>query len=157
LTEISQDKFCAIFTYQFGSRVHPLMNQILSQLSFTYSRRTGRFKTVLWNGQEFCNFKPDVGLFALGQAGASFLIEKLPPPSLRVIVQEEIGLYISEGRNVFAKHVVEIDPVLLPEDEVIIVDTQDHLLGVGRLLLPPIDVKRFKWGVAVKTRKGFKQ
>ncbi len=83
-------------------------------------------------------------------------MENLPPPALRVVIQDDVGTFISEGRNVFAKHVVDIDPSLLPEDEVIIVDTQDHLLAVGRLLLPPIEVKKFNWGVAVKTRKGFK-
>lgn len=132
------------------------MNGIMDQLKFTYSRRTGRFKTILWQGQDLCNFKPDIGLFALSYGGAKYLVEKLPSPALRVIVQDDVGTFISEGRNVFAKHVADIDPSLLPEDEVIIVDTHDHLLAVGRLLLPPIEVKKFNWGVAVKTRKGFK-
>ncbi len=132
------------------------MKIILDQLKFTYSRRTGRFKSILWQGQDFCNFKPDIGLFALGYGGAKYLIEKLPRPALRVVIQDDVGTFISEGRNIFAKHVVDIDPSLLPEDEVIAVNTQDHLLGVGRLILPPIEVKKFNWGVAVKTRKGFK-
>ncbi len=150
------EKFLAIFCYQFGPHVRPFLETIVDQLKFTYSKRTGRFKTILWQGQDFCNFKPDIGLFALGYSGAKYLIEKIRPPCLRVVVQEDVGAFITEGRNVFAKHVVDIDPALLPEDEVIIVDTRDHLLAVGRLLLPPIDVKKFNWGVAVKTRKGFK-
>jgi predicted RNA-binding protein (TIGR00451 family) len=150
------EKFLAIFCYQFGPHVRSFLESIVDQLKFTYSKRTGRFKTILWQGQDFCNFKPDIGLFALGYGGAKYLIEKVRPPSLRVVVQEDVGAFISEGRNVFAKHVVDLDPVLLPEDEVIIVDTRDHLLGVGRLILPPIEVKKFNWGVAVRTRKGFK-
>ncbi len=132
------------------------MKEIANQLTFTYSRRTGRFKSILWQGQDFCNFKPDIGLFALGYGGAKYLLEKLPPPAHRVVIQDDVAPFISEGRNVFAKHVVDIDPALLPDDEVIVVDTQDHLLAIGRLLLPPIEVKKFKWGVAVKSRKGFK-
>jgi len=153
--EIPREKFLAIFIYQFGPRAGTCIKAILSQLNFTYSRRTGRFKSVIWKGQDFCNFKPDIGLFALGSIGAKFLLENLPAPSLRIIVQDDVGDYIVEGRNVFAKHVIDIDPALLPEDEVIIVDTHDRLLGVGRLLLPPVEVKKFNWGVAVKTRKGF--
>ncbi len=150
------EKFLAIFCYQFGPRVRSILKQILDELKFTFSRRTGRFKTILWNGQDFCNFKPDLGLFALGYSGAKYLLEKFPPPTFRIVIQDDVGGFISEGRNVFAKHVVDIDLDLLPEDEVIIVDTKDRLLALGRLVLPPIEVKKFNWGVAVKTRKGFK-
>ncbi|OLS13219.1 MAG: PUA domain containing protein [Promethearchaeota archaeon CR_4] len=152
--EIAGEKFLSIFIYQFGPRVGKFMETILNQLKFTFSRRTGRFKSVTWKGMDFCNFKPDIGMFALGSVGAKFLLENLFPPALRVIVQDDVGDYIAHGRNVFAKHVVGIDTSLLPEDEVIIVDTHDRLLGLGRLLLPAIEVKKFNWGVAVKTRKG---
>ncbi len=150
------EKFLSIFCYQFGPHVRPFIQDVVDQFQFTYSRRTGRFKTVLWQGQDFCNFKPDIGLFALGYSGAKYLLEKLPPPAHRVIIQDDVAAFISEGRNVFAKHVVDIDPDLRPDDEVIVVDSHDHLLAIGRLLLPPIEVKKFKWGVAVKSRKGFK-
>ena len=151
----SQEKFLAIFCYQFGARVRPMIDNILNELEFTYSRRTGRFKNILWKGKDFCNFKPDIGLFTLAYFGAKFLLENFSPPAYRAIVQNDVSEFIMEGRNVFAKHIVDIDLNLLPFDEVIIVNTQDNLLALGRVLLPPIEVKKFNWGVAVKTRKGF--
>ena len=62
------------------------------------------------------------------------------------------GKVKSTDWNAFAKHVVDADPALVPEDEAILVDTRDRLLAVGRMALPAADVKAFSRGIAVKTR-----
>ncbi|HMF33314.1 MAG TPA: PUA domain-containing protein [Candidatus Lokiarchaeia archaeon] len=153
--ESAREKFASIFLYQFGERVRPIIDRVVSELEFTYSRRTGRMKSILWKGEEYCYFRPDVGLFTLGRVAAQVILDMLPPPNLRAILQDDVGEFIAQGRNAFAKHVVDVDPSLVPEDEIILVDTQDRLLGVGRLVLPASEVKAFSRGVAVKTRKGF--
>ncbi len=61
---------------------------------------------------------------------------------------------MAEGRNVFAKHVVEADKELRPQDEVIVVDEEDNLVAVGKAVLSGEEMKVFKHGVAVKVRKG---
>jgi predicted RNA-binding protein (TIGR00451 family) len=75
-------------------------------------------------------------------------------PNLRVIVLNEISEFIMKGRNVFCKHVVDVDENLRPLDEVIVVNQKDELLGIGKLKIPVPYVKSFKRGIAVNIRKG---
>jgi predicted RNA-binding protein (TIGR00451 family) len=82
------------------------------------------------------------------------IIENISTPRLRIIVLNEISEFIKKGRNVFCKHVVDIDENLRPLDEVIVVNQNDELLAIGRLKLPISYVKSFSSGVAVNVRKG---
>ena len=73
---------------------------------------------------------------------------------MRIIVLTEISEFIKKGRNVFCKHVVEVDNNLRPLDEVIVVNQKDELLAIGRLKLPVDFITSFKTGLAVLVRKG---
>ena len=66
----------------------------------------------------------------------------------------DISEFIKKGRNVFCKHVVEVDTNLRPLDEVIVVNQEDELLAIGRLKLPVDFITSFKTGIAVMVRKG---
>ena len=57
----------------------------------------------------------------------------------------------------FAKHVVKVDPEILPEDEVIVVSEEDELLAVGKAKLSAEYMLAFQRGIAVKTRHGIKK
>ena len=106
------------------------------------------------NDDLFLNYRPNIGLFTLSLNAARRIKEKTTPPKLRVIVLDEISEYIREGRNVFNKHVIDIDKNLRPFDEVIVVNQLDELLGIGRLKLPVPYVRSFNNGIAVIVRKG---
>jgi predicted RNA-binding protein (TIGR00451 family) len=82
------------------------------------------------------------------------IIYKIPAPKLRAIVLTEVSEYIKKGRNVFCKHVVDIDDDLRPLDEVIVVNQEDELLAIGRLKIPVPYVRAFNSGMAVNVRKG---
>ena len=75
-------------------------------------------------------------------------------PRLRVVVQSDVGEFIRQGRNVFAKHVRKADTEIRPESEVLIVNEEDELLGVGKAVLTGREMTAFKTGAAVKTRHG---
>ena len=62
--------------------------------------------------------------------------------------------FVEKGGNVFAKHVVDVDPELRPEEEVLVVGRRDRLLAVGRSFFNAEEMKSFKIGVAVKVRHG---
>ena len=79
---------------------------------------------------------------------------QFPSPELRVIVQDDAAEFISEGKNVFAKFVIEMDPGLRPMDETIVVDSEDRLLGIGQVVLIREEAKAFQRGIAVKVRDG---
>ncbi|HUV84740.1 MAG TPA: PUA domain-containing protein, partial [Methanosarcinales archaeon] len=75
-------------------------------------------------------------------------------PKLRVIVQSDVSEAIQKGGNVFAKHVVDCDPSIVPYSEVIVVNEADALLAIGKALLMRDEMLHFKKGIAVKIRKG---
>ncbi|MEM3606959.1 MAG: PUA domain-containing protein, partial [Candidatus Bathyarchaeia archaeon] len=66
----------------------------------------------------------------------------------------EAAKHVAEGKNVFAKHIIEVDDALRPQDEVIVVDENDNLVAVGKAVLSGEEMKSFKHGVAIKVRRG---
>ncbi len=67
---------------------------------------------------------------------------------------DDVSEFISQGRNVFAKHVVDAGEAIRHGDEVIILDSHRMVLAVGRALLNREEMLAFGVGVAVKTRRG---
>ena len=72
---------------------------------------------------------------------------------MRVVVGDEAEPFIKEGRNVFAKFVVDACREIRPYDEVLIVSKEDELLAVGQCLMNRDEMLDFERGVAVKTRE----
>ena len=144
----------AIADYQFGSVISDVLFEEGTISNIEYSKNTGRIKHVYVNDDLYLNYRPNIGLFTLSLKAARRILEKIDPPRLRVIVLNEISDFIKEGRNVFNKHVIDIDNSLRPLDEVIVVNQFDELLGIGRLKLPVPYVRSFNNGIAVIVRKG---
>ncbi len=71
-----------------------------------------------------------------------------------VKVQDDVSDFIAEGRSVFAKHVVDCDEEIRPEEEVVVIDGYDEVLAVGRAVLTGKEMKAFERGVAVRIRCG---
>ncbi len=69
-------------------------------------------------------------------------------------MSEEAAEFVSQGKNVFAKHVLGAGEKIRPGDEVIIISEKAGVIGVGKALLLSEEMKAFKIGVAVKTRRG---
>ena len=97
------------------------------------------------------------GLFTLKIEGGKCLHQLFESPSLRVVIEDEAIPFVKDGKDVFAKFVVDCDPNIRPWDETIIVDKKDRLLAVGRSLLNREEMLSFKTGLAVKTREGIPQ
>ena len=58
------------------------------------------------------------------------------------------------GKSVFAKHVLDADTAISPQDEVIVLDKGGNLLAVGKAILTGNEMKLFKKGLAVRVRRG---
>ena len=82
---------------------------------------------------------------------------KVNHPELRVVVMKEVGKFIAEGKNVFAKHVVDVDPEIRANDEVLVVDEDDNLLATGKAVLCAKEMLEFKKGVAVSVRQSIRR
>lgn len=94
------------------------------------------------------------GRFRLGVEGARRIATELAPPTARVRVGEESVPFVRDGKNAFAKFVREADPAVRPGDDVVVVDADDAVLGVGRAELPAGWMADFHSGMAVKVRHG---
>ncbi|MBY8991082.1 MAG: pseudouridine synthase [Candidatus Lokiarchaeota archaeon] len=144
----------AISDYQFGKPVTDVLFENMQNIHLERSRSTDKIRYIFHNDNLMLTLRPNNGFFTLSLYSANIIIQNCVSPKMRVIVLNEISEFIERGRNVFCKHVVDLDEDLRPFDEVIVVNQNDKLLAIGKLKLPVSYVKSFTSGVAVNVRKG---
>jgi 7-cyano-7-deazaguanine tRNA-ribosyltransferase len=71
-----------------------------------------------------------------------------------VKVNGDAEQFVSKGRSAFAKHVVDADEELKPQDEVAVINVAGEVLAVGRAQLSGKEMKEFSRGIAVRVRRG---
>ena len=118
------------------------------------SKNTGKLRHFRLDGALLASLRASDSLFALTIHGAMRLMEGAPGFGYCVEVMDDVSGVISQGRNVFAKHVVTAGDNIRPGDEVVIVNSKKEVLAVGRALLNAEEMLAFGTGVAVKTRRG---
>lgn len=118
------------------------------------SRRTGRIRHIYLKDRLLATLRPTDGMFSLTVEGARRLFERVKPRRLWVRVKEDAEPFVAEGKSVFAKHVVNADIEIRPQEEVIVTGKDDRILAVGKAVLTGSEMKAFKHGVAVKVRRG---
>ena len=106
------------------------------------------------NGIRLATLRPTDGLLSISIFAARFLAENKVCRNCFVRVRQDISAFVSEGRDVFAKHIISADEAIHAKDEVIVIDEKDCVLAVGRALLSSQEMLAFKTGVAVKVRHG---
>jgi len=147
-------KVKAICDYQFGQAITDILFDDESEIQFFFSRNTGKIKHIYQDNNLMLNLRPTNGFFTLSLFSAGKIIDNTPSPSLRAVVMSEVSEFIRKGRNVFCKHVVDIDIALRPNDEVIVVNQNNDLLAIGKLVIPVPYIRSFQSGIALKIRKG---
>lgn len=151
---ITLRKIKAISDYQFGPSITDVLFDNNNNIHIEFSKNTGRMRHIYYQQNLLLNFRPTNGFFTLSLFSAKKIIKSVPKPILRVIVQNEISEFIKKGRNVFCKHIIDIDDNLRALDEVIVVNQKDELLAIGKLVFPVPYLRSFKRGIAVKVRRG---
>lgn len=117
-------------------------------------KSTGRIRQVWLDGRPLCAIRASDGFIVLNRKGAELVHAALKPPRLRVTVSDDAAPFVSQGKSVFAKHIVAADPEIRPTEEVLVVDQRDHLLASGKALLSGEEMLAFKVGKAVEVRRG---
>jgi predicted RNA-binding protein (TIGR00451 family) len=137
--------------YLFGRGV----GRVLPKEGFRlyYSRRSGRVKSISYNGKLFATVKPN-GAMALSIAGATILSKSPIFKENCVQVSDEVATFVRGGRSVFCKFVKSAGRNIYPKSEVAIVDEKGKVIGVGMAVLNGAHMRLFKTGVAVKVRAG---
>jgi predicted RNA-binding protein (TIGR00451 family) len=144
-------KIRAIADYQLGQGAGEAL--FPDTVDLAYSRRTGRIRHIYLNGTLLATLRPTDGLFSLTVDGARRLLQATPA-RLWVQVQDDVADFIVQGRSVFAKHVVDCDEAIRPEEEVVVIDSHRAVLAVGRAVLTGKEMKAFQRGVAARVRHG---
>ena len=145
-------KVRSIADYQFESCVGSIL--FPDEVQFSHSKKTGKIRHIYYEGKLLATLRPRDGLFSLTITGADRLKSIVSPLRFRVIVEKGIEDYIKKGRDVFARHVVMADREIRPGNEVIVTDSDDRVLAVGKAFLSGQEMLAFKRGVAVKNRQG---
>ncbi len=113
------------------------------------SRRTGRLRALRWDGRKAFTIGND-GVPRPTWLGAQLLHRTLRYPAKRIIVQPDAEDFVAQGRSLFSRFVAGGDSSLVPGASALLIDADDHLLAVGRLLLAPPEMGRMPRGVAVR-------
>ena len=155
--EFSKSKLAMSLDYVFGKNTCKALNY--SDLTFQYSRRTGRLKYVLENESVLFSLRPN-GSIAPSRLGFSKLLSKTKlaklhnRPRWSVTVMDGVSPIVSQGNTVFCKHVVHCSDLLRAGEDVVILNEKGEVLAVGRSTLAGPTIKQFKRGAAVKVREG---
>ncbi len=147
-------KLRAIADYQFGKGVGAKL--FSEDIQVQYSPRTGRIRFINLNGERLATLRPTDGLLSLSIKAAKLMSENTSFAKCFVTIQNEVSKFIAKGGDVFAVHVVKVDPDIRAKDEVIVKDESGNVLAVGRTQLSSAEIVAFKTGVAVKVRHGIK-
>ena len=145
-------KIRSIADYQFGRGAG---NSFFpNEVKIAYSKSTGKIRHIYLGGELLATLRPTTGLFILTIAGAKRMVHEVKPLRLWVRIQDDVEPFVAKGRNTFAKHVVDADLEIRPQEEVIVVNGKNEVLAVGRALLSGKEMKAFSRGVAVRVRRG---
>ena len=153
--ENQKEKVRAIADYQFGKGVGTKL--FPKNIEIQLSPRTGRIRYINLNDERLATLRPTDGLLSLSITAAKSMAQNIPEAKCFVTVKNDVSQYIAKGGDVFAVHVVKVDPEVGAKDEIIAVDENNKVLAVGRALLSSSEMTAFKTGVAVKVRHGTKQ
>ena len=139
-----------IADYQFGRGA----GEVLFLDDTAYSLSKTRRLRYLYSGKErIATVRASDNLLTLSMLGARRLHALFQRPHLRVVASDDAAPFVAKGGNLFAKHVVSVDPEIRAGEEVLVVDSQDRLLATGTSVLAPEEMLQIKRGLAVSARK----
>lgn len=152
MTNEDLQKIRSVADYQFGKGVGTKF--FPDTIRIVYSRNTGKIRHIHLGKDMLATLRPTTGLFILTIAGAQRMVQEVNPLRLWVKLEDYAEPFVAKGRSAFAKHVIDADPEIRPNEEVIVVSQKNEVLAVGRAVLTGTEMKSFNKGVAVRVRRG---
>jgi len=136
----------ALLEWQYPGHTLPLGEGGLRGIR---SRRTGRLREFAYEKQPAFRLGND-GLPRPTWIGAEMLHRAIQRPRLRVVVKDDAVPFVRVGRSLFSRFAGEADPEIVPGASVLLVDSSDRLLAVGRAELAAHEMGRLLRGTAVE-------
>lgn len=123
-------------------------------IEITFSRKTGRIRTVSHKGKLLCTLRIDGGL-AISSYFAQILLKSKKFRENCVEVNSDAAPFVDDGKSVFSKHVVWCGKnVRISADTPVIF--KDKVIAVGKAVLSYEMISDFNRGVAIKVRDSLK-
>lgn len=126
-----------------------------NEISFLYSRKTGRIKSFGVNNELVGTLRSDGGI-ALTILGASIFMQSNDFKQNCIIPIHDATPFVSEGRSLFCKHVEWFGSNINIGSEVVVIDKNDDVLAVGKSVVSQSQLRGRIGDVAVKVREGIK-
>ena len=123
-------------------------------IEMTFSRKTGRIRTVSHEGNLLCTLRIDGGL-AISPYFAQLLLKNKKFKENCLEVNSNAAPFVEEGRSVFCKHVVWCGKnIRITSDTPVLFN--DKVIAVGKAVLSSEMISDFYRGMAVKVRDSLK-
>jgi len=123
-------------------------------IEMTFSRKTGRIRTVSHEGKLLCTLRIDGGL-AISPYFAQILLKNKTFQENCVEINQDAAPFVMEGKSVFCKHVVWCgNKVRISADTPVLF--KDRVIAVGKAVLSHEMISDFNRGVAIKVRDSLK-
>ncbi len=135
----------------FGSGVS---RHIPRDINMTFSKKTGRLRTVAHQDMLLCTLRVDGGL-AITVYCAQLLLKSKRFKENCIEINSDAAPFVERGRSVFCKHVLWCGKNIHISDDVPVL-FGDRVIAVGRAVLSSEMISDFKRGVAVKVRDSLK-
>lgn len=145
-------KIQSVADYQFGRNAGTKL--FPDTVRIVYSKNTGKIRHIHLKGELLATLRPTTGMFILTVAGAKRLVREVNPQQCWVKVDDDAEPFVKKGRSAFAKHVIDADPEIRPNEEVVVMNKEKSVLAVGRAMLSGEEMKHFSRGMAVRVRRG---
>ncbi|HTW56135.1 MAG TPA: tRNA guanosine(15) transglycosylase TgtA [Thermoplasmata archaeon] len=142
----TERQLLGLLEWEFGPAAAPTLAR---GLRGERSRRTGRLRTFV-DGHEPLFVVGTDGVPRPTFAGGRRLHDALGDGARRVVVAPDAVPFVRSGRSLFSRFAAGADPALVPGASALLVDPDDALLAVGRLVLAPHEMGRLARGVAVR-------
>ena len=135
----------------FGNGVS---KQLPKDLEMTFSRKTGRIRTVYHKGKLLCTLRID-GSLAISSHFAQLLLKNKKFKENCIEINEDAAPFVEQGRSVFCKHVVWCGKkVRISADTPVLF--KNRVIAVGKAILSSEMISDFDRGVAIKVRDSLK-
>jgi uncharacterized protein with predicted RNA binding PUA domain len=123
-------------------------------IEITFSRKTGRIRTVSHKGKLLCTLRIDGGL-AISTHFAQILLKSKSFKENCVQINQDAAPFVMEGRSVFCKHVIKCGKnVQISGDTPVLF--KNKVIAVGKAILSYEMISDFNRGVAIKVRDSLK-
>ena len=135
----------------FGNGTSKLLPK---DIEITFSRKTGRIRTVSQKGKFLCTLRID-GSLAISIHFAQMLLKNKKFKENCIEINSDAAPYVEQGRSVFCKHVISCGKnVQISADTPVLF--KNKVIAVGRALLSSEMISDFDRGVAIKIRDSLK-